>query len=243
MNVSVQDKVFLITGAADGIGHAIARRMVAEGARVVCADINSDKLHAAVAALGPNARAVPCDVSREDQVDAMVAFADAEFGRVDVLINNAVWNIAGHLVDIAADDWRRMLDVNLTGVFLSTRAVLKGMIARGEGIVINMTSGMAVRGVANQVPYCAIKAAINSITNTLHQEVCPLGVHVHAVSPGVVDTAHARRSVSQEHMQRAAQGYPGGKLGEPEDIADLVQFLASPAGRNMAGGTAIYMKP
>lgn len=244
MDTGIDGMVFAISGAAAGIGKALACGLAAAGARVAALDVSETGLASLEAEL-PADRLLPvaCDVSDEQAVLRAVGAATARFGRIDVLVNNAVVNHAKPVVELTAAEWRRVFEVNLTGAFLLARHVLPGMVERGAGVVINVTSALAVRGAPGNSAYAATKAALANFTNTLYQEVCNHGIRVHAIAPGLIDTAHARESVSEAHMARVAATYPGGTLGNPSDPLELVQFLASPAGRHMSGGTTIFLKP
>lgn len=244
MNTNISGNVFIVTGAGAGIGQALTQGLTAQGAIVVAVDVDQAALDALVAeAPAGSVMAAHCDVSDDSRVEAVVAETDGRFGRIDVLVNNAVINHAVPLIELEPSQWRKIIDVNLTGAFLFARAAVPHMIKRQHGIVINITSALGVRGAPKNSAYAATKAAMINLTNTLYQEVYNHGIRVHAIAPGLMDTAHARESVNDEHLARVAATYPGGKLGLPTDLVDLVQFLSSPAGAAMSGGTTIFLKP
>ena len=243
MDTGIEGQVVLITGAADGIGKALALGLGHAGARIVGTDIDAARLADTLAPLGERALAVTADASSEADVARTVAEAEARFGRVDALVNNATWNHTARLGDLSLAQWNRIFAVNLTAAFLHARAVLPGMAARRHGCIFNISSGLAARGAPGQVAYAAAKAGLTSFSNTLHMEVMHDGIRVHAIAPGLIDTVHSRGSATPEHMARIAASYPGGKLGETDDPVNLIHFLMSPAGARMIGGSMLWVRP
>lgn len=242
-NFSIAGRVVLITGAGAGIGRAMARGLAASGARVACVDQNLAAAQAVEAELGRNtALALGCNVSREDEVEAAIVATNREWGRIDALINNAGVYKKASVAEHTLKNWEWIFGVNVTGTFLCTKAVLPYMIAQGEGRIINFTSALGVRSHAGGAAYGASKAAVASFTNTLHQEVADHGIRVTAIAPGLINTALATANQSEEYITRVASQYPGGRLGEPEDIVGLAHFLISPASEHLSG-SVVYVRP
>jgi acetoin reductase-like protein len=231
-------KSALITGAARGIGRAMAERFVAEGARVAIADINAEAAKATTAALGDAAIAVHVDITREKSIDAMVSATVAAFGGIDVLVNNAALFELAPIVDITRASFRRVFDVNVEGLLFTLQAVAKQMIAQSRGgKIINMASQAGRRGEPLVAVYCASKAAVISITQSAALNLIQHGINVNAIAPGVVDNEHwdevDRRFARYENLpigekkRRVGAAVPIGRMARPEEIARLAVFLAS----------------
>ena len=191
----LENKVVVVTGAARGIGKAIARRFLEEGARVVAADIDADGGSALVAELGAigAVRFVACDVGDAASVANLVASAIAAFGKIDVLVNNAAILAAVDFLDLAEADFDRVLRVNLKGAFLCGQAVARHMVERVKaggtaGAIVNLSSVNAVFAIANQVPYSVSKGGINQLTKVMALSLAPHGIRVNAIGPGAIMT-------------------------------------------------------
>jgi NAD(P)-dependent dehydrogenase (short-subunit alcohol dehydrogenase family) len=228
--------ITLVTGAAQGIGRAIAVRLAADGATVAV----NDKEHTAALddlAASVGGIAAPADVSDRDQVEAMVA----RTGPVRTLVCNAAYMTMGPLPEHPAADWWKVVDTNLTGTFHLIQAVLPGMRALGGGRIVIVTSYWGVTGWPNATAYAASKSGLISLAKTLGRELAPEQVIVNAVAPGVIATPQLEvdardAGVSVEEVQRRyADGIPLGRVGQPEEIADAVAFLASPRVGAMVG--------
>lgn len=226
--------VAIVTGAGSGIGRAIAVQLAADGYKVLVNDFRAEAAEAVAAEIG----SVACagDVSVEADVAAMVAKAEAALGPVSHLINNAGHVQQGRFTDLTVQDFDRMIAVHLRGTFLCTQAVLKGMLARGTGVIVNIASQLGQVGGVELVHYSAAKAGIIGLTKALAREVSAQGVRVNAVAPGPINTPLVR-SLSQDWQRAKAAQLPLGRFGEPEEVAATVAFLCSPAASLFVGQT------
>lgn len=226
--------VAIVTGAGSGIGRAIAVQLAADGYKVLVNDFRAEAAEAVAAEIG----SVACagDVSVEADVAAMVAKAEAALGPVSHLINNAGHVHQGRFTDLTVQDFDRMIAVHLRGTFLCTQAVLKGMLARGAGVIVNIASQLGQVGGVELVHYSAAKAGIIGLTKALAREVSAQGVRVNAVAPGPINTPLVR-SLSQDWQRAKAAQLPLGRFGEPEEVAATVAFLCSPAASLFVGQT------
>jgi 3-oxoacyl-[acyl-carrier protein] reductase len=238
-------KYAVVTGAAQGIGAATARRLAAEGATVACVDLTADRCTAIVDEItltGGAAGAFGCDVSDGTQVEALVSDVVAEFGRIDVVVNNAGITRDNLLFKMSEDDWDRVVDVNLKSAFLVTRAAQKHMVEQRSGSVVNLSSRSAL-GNRGQANYAAAKAGIQGLTATLAIELGPFGIRVNAVAPGYVATAMTEATAvrvgatPEEHQALAAQSVPLRRVAQPTEIASAVAFLASDDASYVSGQT------
>ncbi len=230
-------KSALITGAARGIGLEFARAYIAEGAQVALADNNADALAGAVADLGPQARAVQMDVTDQASIDAAIASAVAQMGRLDILVNNAALFDACPVTDITRANYDRLFAVNVAGTLFSLQAAAKQMIAQGDGgKIINMASQAGRRGESLVAVYCATKAAVISLTQSAGLNLIAHGINVNAIAPGVVDGAHWDHvdALFAKHEGRplgekkrlVGDGVPFGRMGTAADLIPMAIFLA-----------------
>lgn len=236
------EKVALVTGAGRGMGRATAVRLASEGAAVVVNDVNAGDAEAAaeaVRAAGGRALAHVGDVSRERDVDAMVRSALETFGRIDILVNNAgILRSTLPLETISVAEWERVLAVNLTGVFLCTRAVLPIMKEQKAGKIVNVSSSAGrTTSTFGGAHYTASKAAVLGLTRHTAREVAPFGINVNAVAPGSMDTEMVRELATPEHIEQERRNIPLGRLGTGEDEAGLVAFLCSEDAAYITGAT------
>ncbi len=223
--------VALVTGGGSGIGRAICRRFAAEGARVVAADrdlAGAEETVRLVAAAGGEAVAVEGDVADADAVAAFVARAEARFGGVDLLVNNAAISAGDDLVAIDPETWDRNLAVVLRGPYLCCRAVLPGMIARRRGVILNVASVNGLTGLGEE-PYSAAKAGLINLTQNLAVKHGRHGVRANAIAPGTIRTPIWRDRLAERPtvFEELAAWYPLGRVGEVEDVAAAALFLAS----------------
>lgn len=226
--------VAIVTGAGSGIGRAIAAQLAAEGYNVLVNDFRTKAAEAVAAEIG--GLACGGDVSNEADVAAMVAKAEASFGPVTHLINNAGHVHQGRFTELTVEEFDRMIAVHLRGTFLCTQAVLKGMLARGQGVIVNIASQLGQIGGIQLVHYSAAKAGIIGLTKALAREVSAQGVRVNAVAPGPINTPLVR-SLSADWQRAKAAELPLGRFGEPEEVAATVAFLCSPAASLFVGQT------
>ena len=222
-------KVSLITGAAQGIGLATAKKFAQEGAVVVVCDIHAEAVNAAVAqcqALGAQAEGHTMDVTQRDQVDAVISAVLARHGRIDVLVNNAGITQDARLQNMTQAQFDRVIDVNLRGVFHCAQAVANTMVAQGSGVILNASSVVGIYGNFGQTNYAASKFGVIGFTKTWSRELGPKGVRVNAVAPGFIATP-ILNTIPEKVIAEMAQRVPLRRLGQPEEIANVYAFLAS----------------
>ena len=227
----LKDKVAIITGGASGIGRATAELFAREGARVVVADYKADAAQEAAQAIvdsGGEATPVTTDVSDSAQVQRMVQTAVDAYGGVDILFNGAGILIFGTVLDTSEVAWRRVMDVNLHGVFLCSKAVIPHMIRRGGGAIINMSSSTGAHdGNGNAAAYVTSKGGVTLLTRCMAIDHARDNVRVNAIAPGPTDTPMLRAAMSPEQLAAFAATFPMGRLGRPEELARVALFLAS----------------
>lgn len=235
VNFGLSGRVCIVTGAAQGIGEACARRFAREGAQVVIADV--EEARGQVLAQELQGLFVRCDVGDKAQVDTLVAKTMLTHGRIDVLVNNAGIFKAADFLDITESDWDAVLRVNLKGSFLVGQAVAREMVKAGRGAIVNMSSVNAVLTIPTIASYNASKGAINQLTRVMALSLADKGVRVNAVAPGTIATELAAKAVltSEEARQRIMMRTPMKRLGEPSEVADAVAYLASDAASYVTG--------
>lgn len=240
-------QVALITGGARGIGLTIARRIVDEGGRAVLLDVLGKQAESAAASLGPSASGIATDVTSEASVDVAVAAAKQKFGRIDILVNSAGITGPNTLVETyPADAWRQVIEINLTGAFLTCKAVIPFMRERNYGRIINIASIAGKEGNPNASAYSASKAGMIGLTKSLGRELASSPITVNAVTPAAVKT-DIFDQMSEEHIAFMLSKIPIGRFGQVEEVANLVCWLASPecsfstgAVFDVSGGRATY---
>lgn len=241
MDLSLKGRTALVTGASTGIGHATAIELAALGAKVV-AHYNAsqgpaEELAARIREAGGECELVRADLSNPDGAEALAREVAERFGPVDVLINNA-----GGMLErsdpekVSRELWQRTFDLNVTSLFLLTRAFLPGMRARKWGRVVNVSSIAAhTGGGGGAAHYAAAKAAVHALTKAFAKDAAADGVTVNAVAPGVIDTPFHQRYSTPERLKAMAAAIPAGRLGTPEEVAAVIAFLATPAASYIAG--------
>jgi len=225
----LSDKVAIVTGASRGIGRVIALALAGQGAKVVASARNAealDNLTSEIKAQGGEAVAVVGDVALDDDANNLISQAVATYGKVDILVNNAGITRDGLLLRMKSEDWDAVLNTNLKGAFLCTRAVAKVMSKQRSGRIINMSSVVGDMGNAGQANYCASKAGLLGLTKSVARELARRNVTVNAVTPGFIVTDMTEDMTDKAREAMTAQ-IPLGRLGESEDVANAVLFLAS----------------
>ena len=225
----LENKIALVTGAARGIGQAIALQLAADGADLALCDVKAEWLAdtlAKVKALGRRAEGYAMDVASAAAVGEAVAQVLADFGRIDVLVNNAGITRDSLLIRMTEEDWDAVLDINLKGAFLTTKAVVKSMMKQRSGAIVNIASVVGIMGNPGQANYTASKAGLIALTKTTAKEMGSRNIRVNAVAPGFIHTAMTDK-LSEPVKDAMLKMVPLGRLGEPEDVAKAVAFLAS----------------
>jgi 3-oxoacyl-[acyl-carrier protein] reductase len=236
-NMSLLDgKTAVVTGAAQGIGFAIATRYVAEGARVVLGDLNLEATEAAVGKLGgPDvARAVKCDVTNSDEVDGLLTTAVDEFGGLDVMVNNAGITRDATMRKMTEEQFDQVINVHLKGTWNGTRKAAAIMRENQSGAIVNISSLSGKVGLAGQTNYSAAKAGIVGLTKAAAKEVAHLGVRINAIQPGLIRSAMTEAMPERIWDAKLAE-IPMGRAGEPSEVASVALFLASDLSSYMTG--------
>jgi 3-oxoacyl-[acyl-carrier protein] reductase len=228
VNQRLQGKVAIITGAAQGIGYATARKFLDEGAKVVACDIGRESIDSAVASLTPRGQvdAVVVDVTKRNQIDAMTDATVQRHGRIDVLVNNAGITIDARLEKMSDDQFDRVINVNLKGTYNCAQAVLDTMLKQGSGVILNASSVVGIYGNFGQTNYAASKFGVIGFVKTWARELGPKGIRCNAVAPGFVAT-HILETIPEKVLEQLKERIPLRRLGTPEDIANVYAFLAS----------------
>ena len=233
--MQLENQVAFITGARRGIGRAIALKLAQNGADcVLLARTAPDELAEEIRALGRKALAIAADVSDADAVDAAVKQAIGEFGKIDILVNNAGIAQDGLLIRMKLEQWQNVIDVNLSGAFYCTKAVARHMLKANAGRIITITSVIGQMGNAGQANYAASKAGLIGFTKSVAKELGSRGITANAIAPGFIST-DMTADMTDEAKTALLQNVPLGALGEPDDVAEVALFLASPGAKYITG--------
>lgn len=239
MDLGIAGRVVLITGGNGDIGRALARRFLTLGAHVALGDIRPDeRLVEELAALSSSkgrVLALQLDVTNRESAEAAVQRTAEHYGKLDVLVNNAGVVDRHHIAEMTDEAWDRVLDVNLRGAFLMTRAALTHMMPRRQGWIVNVASVSAKTGLTD-ANYVASKAGLIGLTKAVAKDVAPYGIYVNAVAPGLVDTTMVR-AMEPGRRQRMLDNTPLGRMATPEEVANVIAFLASPLASSIVGAT------
>ncbi len=228
MSNDFKDQVAIVTGGASGIGEAIVRELLAGGAKVLIADFNGGAAARLASELGPDARAFAVDVADPEAVQAMVHDAVQHWGALHLAVNNAgISGTAQPLADVPIDDWRRVIDVNLNGVFYGMKYQIPAMLKEGGGAIVNMASILGSVGFANAAAYVAAKHALLGLTRSAALEYSSQGLRVNSVGPAFIHTPLIEKGLTQAQRDALVDEHPIGRLGRPEEVAALTCFLLS----------------
>lgn len=239
MNLKLEGKIALVTGAGGGIGKEIAAALIREGCIVYVADVNGESACAVEKSLGPNAHALSMDVGNADDVEEKIQQIVREHRTLNILVNNAGILKTGSLIDASVADWDQVARVNLSGVFYCSKLALPVMVRERYGKIVNIASVSAVKGggVFGNVLYGTTKAGVVAFTKGFARELAPFGINVNAISPGVTGTAMTNSMLSPEMREKIAAAVPINRLAEPSDVANLVLFLVSDISSYITGQT------
>jgi NAD(P)-dependent dehydrogenase (short-subunit alcohol dehydrogenase family) len=235
----LKDKIAIVTGAASGIGKATALTFGREGAKVMCADINAEGAEAVartIADTGGEAASIKTDVIEEDDIKEMISATVTRWGRLDVLYNNAGIGTGNPVTQVSIEEWDRIIDINLRGVFLGTKHAILEMLKTGGGAIINTASDAGLMGTPMLSAYCASKGGVVMFTKATAVEWARMGIRVNCVCPGVIRTpildpmlqmAKAGGISEEQVWARMGKTHPIGRVGNPEEVAEAVAWLAS----------------
>lgn len=238
----LENKVAIVTGAASGIGRAICKRFLLEGAKVVIADRNTagaEETRRIIKGTETNSTIVPVDIAHADQVQNLISTTTSHFGKLDILVNGAAILIrTPPLTEVDEVDWDLTMDTNLKGSFFCCKYAIPAMIANNGGSIVNIASVAGIRGIGYSVPYAISKAGLMHLTTVAASQYTSQGIRINCVAPGPVDTPQMRGSTaSSQGFESREQSHPMGRVGSPDEIANLILWLASDEASYVSGST------
>ncbi|AVJ55980.1 3-oxoacyl-ACP reductase [Idiomarina sp. OT37-5b] len=233
---SLTEQVALVTGASRGIGRAIAESLVAQGAFVIGTATSEQGAAAIDEYLGDNGKGIALNVTDTEQLTDTIKGLEKEYGKIDILVNNAGITRDNLMMRMKDDEWEAVINTNLSAVFRVCKAVIRGMMKRRSGRIINISSVVGTTGNPGQVNYCAAKAGLVGFSKSLAKEVAARGITVNCVAPGFIDT-DMTKALTDDQKQAIFANIPAERLGKPEEVAAAVSFLASPGAAYITGET------
>jgi NAD(P)-dependent dehydrogenase (short-subunit alcohol dehydrogenase family) len=237
MQTDNQNKIAIVTGGGSGIGFAIAERFVQNKIRTVIVGRDQQRLNCAKEKLGDLCEPVSCDLNDLRSIPKLVDEIVNRYGTIDILVNNAGINLKKDFTEVTDEEFQQILLTNVTAVFSLSREVVKKMLPRGHGCIINISSMASQYGLPKVIAYTASKAAIEGMTKAMAVELSPMGIRVNCIAPGFIATDMSAKALNgdTERMQKVLSRTPMGKLGEPSEVADAAFFLASDAAKFITG--------
>lgn len=238
MTKILDKKVAIVTGGASGIGEGIVRKFVEEGAKVVIADFDIDRAKKLVQELGESTTAFKVDVSDASQAESLVDYTVSTFGKLDIAINNAgIGGPIGLAADQSLEEWNRVINVNLNGVFYGMKYQIPAMQKNGSGAIINIASMLGTVGIQNSSAYVAAKHGVVGLTKTAGMEYSTQDIRINAVCPGFIETPLISKAMGEEALNDFRAAQPIGRLGTAEEVAELVTFLVSEKAKFITGSS------
>lgn len=234
--MNLEGQVALVTGASRGIGKAIAEQLVARGVKVIGTATTEKGAQAISDYLGANGEGVALNVTDAESIAAVLKHIDSTYGQLDILVNNAGITRDNLLMRMKDDEWDSVMDTNLKSVYRLSKGVMRGMMKRRQGRIINISSVVGTTGNPGQANYCAAKAGLAGFTKALAKEIAARGITVNCVAPGFIDT-DMTKALTDDQKQAIFANIPASRLGQPEEIAAAVVFLASPGAAYITGET------
>ncbi|MBD3310279.1 glucose 1-dehydrogenase [Candidatus Woesearchaeota archaeon] len=240
----LNDKVAVVTGARRGIGKGIAEKLAEAGAKIVISDIDQEECDSAAAEIAERfsreAIGIKCDVSSKEEVDSLIQKTVERFGKLDILVNNAGIFFQKPLMDYTEEDWDKVLQVNLKGVYLCSQAAAREMIKNSYGKIVSVSSIAGIIGYPDAAAYCASKAGIINLTREMAIELAKHKINVNSVAPGLIETPMTQHIIEdQEQFQKTLAGIPWNRQGHPSDIANAVHYLVSDEADYVTGQTIV----